>query len=418
MFAFIKRWTKTEHEFCQEELSAFLDGQLSQRERQRVERHLKKCSACQRDLVSLQQTVALLRSTPVLKPPRSFFIPVSERAKQKQAQRTRLVYGYLRAATAVATVLLVLVISSDAVLRFATVTSARPMLGATPEARTWQAEPTAMEQVKVLSAPSLAPLPPPEGPTAVPLTMGEAAPQQAPEPIASTEPELLLFAGEPTSVATAEPVVDGQMLEAKALPSQTFARSAGPPPLPAASPEEVPIDSPTAKTTQPSPTTVLVAEAVSTVEPESTETSILPIAELVPSETAVPPTVEPEPTQTPVPPAVESEPTQTPVPPTVEPEPTETPITPTATPLPTETPVLPTATPVPTQVPIAAVGLPSPQPITGEGQASEIPLARPGLWTLLMAMRPLLPWLEWTLGVMAVLLLVITLWLRQAQRSL
>ena len=69
MFDFLRRWTQTEHEACQDNLSAFLDGQLSARQRSRVEKHLQECAACREELESLRQTVSLLRSAPVLRPP-------------------------------------------------------------------------------------------------------------------------------------------------------------------------------------------------------------------------------------------------------------------------------------------------------------------------------------------------------------
>ncbi|MBC7261627.1 MAG: zf-HC2 domain-containing protein, partial [Chloroflexi bacterium] len=186
MFHWIKRWTKTEHEFCQEELSAFLDGQLTRQERLRVQKHLERCAACRQDLASLQQTVALLRATPTIKPPRSFFIPASEKVRQKQLQRTRLVYGYLRAATAMTTVLLVLILSGDALLRFAPVTPARPTLpAAVPAAKTFAVEPTPTEQARALPAPPTAvALSAMETPTPMPLAVSEAVPEQSPEPTA------------------------------------------------------------------------------------------------------------------------------------------------------------------------------------------------------------------------------------------
>lgn len=115
MFDF-KRRTTSEHEQTREDLSAYLDGQLSQAERSRVERHLHDCTDCQAELRDLKQTVALLHALPAARLPRSFLLPVS--AAPARRMQTRWVgYGFLRAATAVASVLLVLVVSGDALLR-------------------------------------------------------------------------------------------------------------------------------------------------------------------------------------------------------------------------------------------------------------------------------------------------------------
>jgi hypothetical protein len=403
MFHWIKRWTKTEHEFCQDGLSAFLDGALTPRERRRVEKHLEQCAACRRDLASLQQTVALLRAAPMVKPPRSFLLPASERARQRQWQRTRLAYGYLRVATAMATVLLVLVISGDAVLRFAAVAPARPMPAAAPELSALQAEPTPMEQVRSLAAPPAAISPPEETPAITSSTVGEAVPEQSPEPTAFAV--LVPFtAAETVPQETAEVTTDSQSLGAKAMPSQTFARSAGAPTLPTASPEATMIVSPSAEAEQPTVVGALESAAPPEATPVPTDTSALPAFV---AETAITPVL---------PPAV-PEPTATPVPPTATPEPTATPVPPTATPMPTQTPLPPTATPLPVQTPVSAVGLPSPQPVSREAGPEEIAPGPTGFWTILHTARPVLPWLEWTLAALVALLLAITLWLRQAQRS-
>ncbi|MBC7233364.1 MAG: zf-HC2 domain-containing protein [Chloroflexi bacterium] len=427
MFHWIKRWTKTEHEFCQEELSAFLDGALTPRERRRVEKHLEQCAACRRDLASLQQTVALLRAAPMVKPPRSFLLPASERARQRQWQRTRLAYGYLRVATAMATVLLVLVISGDALLRFAAVAPARPMPVAAPELSTLQAEPTPMEQVRLLAAPSPAISPPVETPAGTPFTVSEAVPEQSPEPTAFAV--LVPFTAGETVPQETEVTTDSQALGAKAMPSQTFARSAGAPALPTASPEATMIASPSAEAEQPTVVGALESAALPEVTPVPTDTSALPalmaettITPVVPpavpelTATPVPPAAVPEPTATPVPPTATPEPTATPVPPTATPEATATPVPPTATPMPTQTPLPPTATPLPVQMPVSTV-VPSPQPVSREAGPEEIAPGPTGFWTILHATRPVLPWLEWTLAALVALLLAITLWLRQAQRS-
>ncbi len=55
-----------------EELSLLLDGRLSDKDRRRVEEHLKACDECRAAFEDLQRTVALLRQAPRPVPPRAF----------------------------------------------------------------------------------------------------------------------------------------------------------------------------------------------------------------------------------------------------------------------------------------------------------------------------------------------------------
>lgn len=425
MFHWVKHRTKTEHEFCQEELSAFLDGQLTRQERLRVQKHLEQCAACRKDLASLQHTVALLRATPTVKPPRSFFIPASEKAKQRQLQRTRLAYGYLRVATTVATVLLVLVVSGDALLRFAAVAPARPMPAVVPEVRTFQAEPTPMKQVRALPTQPIVIQPSMETPTALPFTVEGAVTQHSPEPtvLAMLAPPTT---GEPIPQESAIVTTDNQTLDAKAVPSQTFARSAGAPVPPTASPEAVAIASPSVEAEQPPMVSALESSTLHEATLVPTDTAMLPavmpeptgtLALPEPTSTSLPPIATPESTSMPAPPMATPELTSTPLPPTAMPEPTSTPVPPTSTP--TQALVLPTVTPLPVQTLVPTMEMPSPQPALREGKtAEEVEPTLSRLWTILYTVNSVLPWLEWVLGALVVVLLAITLWLRQAQRLL
>lgn len=368
MLRWMKRSPQAEHEFCQENLSPFLDRQLTPGEQARVTRHLQECPDCRAELQSLRQTVAILRATPAVKPPRTFFIPASEGVRPRQVQRNRLAYGYLQFATAVATVLLLLVVSGDALLRLGVARSPRqvmaPNVGITATGRGGEvpeAMPTAAPALQTTeSAPGvLGAVPPPAAQTGVVTMLAQAPlPDQA------------------SQTGTAEAVVDSQALSAKAAPSQTFARPASAPPLPTGTPEGELAPSPAAETGQPEVTVTLEA-----------------------GPTSVPPTLIPEPTQTPVPPTAMPLPTETPVPPTATPVPTETPVPPTATPL----PPLEQPTPLPAQVEL-------------ERQAQPPP-ATTGRLGFLQSVQPFLPWLEWTLGALVVVLLAVTLWLRRKQRA-
>ncbi len=361
-----RSWT-TEHRRCQEDLSACLDGQLTPRDRARVQRHLKECAECRAELDALRHTVSLLRAVPVLKPPRSFVLPVTEVKRQRQVRRQRLAYVYLQAATAVATVLLVLVISGDAVLRYA---PAQPgarlsevrapetavLLESAPVAEDSALPEPAPQTVQELPAPTEAPAAQP--PAAEPATEALPAPEQSPEALAL---EVTVEAAD-AGTATGTEIVPGQAegtAAVKAKPSQTFVRAA-PPPVP------------------PTP------------EEESTAREVDQTAELTT-------TPLPSPSNTPVPP------TETPLP-----SPTDTPVPPTATPMPspTNTPVAPTATPSPTS------------PVAQRAPAADAasPGPAPGLWAQLEGLRPILPRVEAVLGLAVALLLAATLWLRSRQR--
>ncbi len=59
-----------------EQLSAYIDKQLSAQEQADYAAHLQGCARCQQALIGLQQTVALLRMLPQPSLPRSFTLPV------------------------------------------------------------------------------------------------------------------------------------------------------------------------------------------------------------------------------------------------------------------------------------------------------------------------------------------------------
>ncbi|MBC8249329.1 MAG: zf-HC2 domain-containing protein [Anaerolineales bacterium] len=108
------RLFKSEHQRVAEMLSAYLDGELLPKEQARVEKHLARCADCAQNLHTLRQTVALLGQLPPVAVPRSFAIrpvPAAPRPSLFQMRRT---YVYLRASTAVATILLAVVLAGDA----------------------------------------------------------------------------------------------------------------------------------------------------------------------------------------------------------------------------------------------------------------------------------------------------------------
>ena len=60
-------------------LSAYLDGEVSKEEKREIERHLKKCSVCNKELKKLQNLSSLLKETPEIKLSSQF----EERLKEK-----------------------------------------------------------------------------------------------------------------------------------------------------------------------------------------------------------------------------------------------------------------------------------------------------------------------------------------------
>lgn len=214
----LSRWRRTEHELCQESLSAFLDGELTPRERSRVQGHLEECSACRADLESLRRTVSLLRAAPVIRPPRSFVLPAAEGARQKHVLRRRLSYAYLQGATAVATVLLVLVVSGD-VLLYGQVAAPAMRSGGdqTLDMVTTELAKSAVDEGEDAWVAPAASQEPTELPADAPLV--EHPLVDAPAP--ASEP------AEPADRASTEGIVP----EALPMPSRTFATSAGAPPV-------------------------------------------------------------------------------------------------------------------------------------------------------------------------------------------
>ena len=63
---------KGSHHKIREDLSAYVDGEVTEAERHQVERHLETCADCRAEADSLRSLVGLLRRMPEIEPPRSF----------------------------------------------------------------------------------------------------------------------------------------------------------------------------------------------------------------------------------------------------------------------------------------------------------------------------------------------------------
>ena len=63
---------KGSHHKIRENLSSYVDGEVTEAERLQVERHLETCADCRAEADSLRSLVGLLRRMPEIEPPRSF----------------------------------------------------------------------------------------------------------------------------------------------------------------------------------------------------------------------------------------------------------------------------------------------------------------------------------------------------------
>ncbi|MGD8738102.1 MAG: zf-HC2 domain-containing protein [Anaerolineae bacterium] len=103
-----------EHRYIEEQLSAYLDGELAARDRAAVEHHLAECPACQWNLDTLRQTVQWSRELPTVSIPRVFTVPVPP--EPVKAPRWGWMTPVLQGATALVALLLFFVVAGDLVL--------------------------------------------------------------------------------------------------------------------------------------------------------------------------------------------------------------------------------------------------------------------------------------------------------------
>ncbi len=90
-----------EHHLTIEQLSAFLDRQLSPQEQAECDIHLQHCPHCQSSLAELHQTVSLLHTLPQPELPRSFLLSartlsIAERSERQLASVTPITHSRSR----------------------------------------------------------------------------------------------------------------------------------------------------------------------------------------------------------------------------------------------------------------------------------------------------------------------------------
>ena len=105
-----------EHRFSQENLSAYIDQQLSASDRARVERHLQACEACRREMAALKRIIALVSQAPRVHAPRSFALPRTMQPAQAHQRRWEGLFAFARTAAVVASALMLMFFAGDMAL--------------------------------------------------------------------------------------------------------------------------------------------------------------------------------------------------------------------------------------------------------------------------------------------------------------
>ena len=155
-------------------LSAYLDDQLRVDDQERLERHLRDCSECRRELARLRQTVALLQAMPRVPVPRAFTLSEAQVGIIRPAARTAR-YGGMIGGLAAVTALALVAIVATALVRQPRFVPSQMVARVAP----------ASEEVQVTGKPEIA-AEPSSGPGA---PAGAAAPVPQPAARAQIAPE-------------------------------------------------------------------------------------------------------------------------------------------------------------------------------------------------------------------------------------
>lgn len=221
---------KREHRYVEARLSAYVDNEVSDRERRRVESHLASCEACRADLRALRWTVGLLRQTPPVKAPRLFVVREADLAKGRQRTPARVPLRVTQWATAVVALLFVLVVGVDLLAgrglpRAGTAPVAR---GAWETAITQSVEEQPVEQQADQAARAMPDETPPPMPTLEARAEAEAAPAEgasakAGEREGTGEVPKALKAPELDATETVTVTEEAEMMLAQPAPGATSA---------------------------------------------------------------------------------------------------------------------------------------------------------------------------------------------------
>lgn len=241
-----------------ETLSAYLDGELSPKERLRLEVRLREGPDLRSALEGLQKTRAVLRSAPKMRAPRNFTLTpqmAGARALPRETLAARL-YPALRLSSALASVLLLLVVAGELFLsapRLATRQIAQqPALEEAPAAKEMPAPAEAIEPVVAATEeevfgeaadmamatplPTVAAKMPPEGvgggppyppPGEAPLEAPAVSALTFPAPLTPTAQAIAPYPLE-TSMAEALPAAEAEQALATSAPGAEFALQATP----------------------------------------------------------------------------------------------------------------------------------------------------------------------------------------------
>jgi anti-sigma factor RsiW len=106
---------RTKHQYYEDRLSAYLDGELAPQEQDAVRRHLTTCKACQWDLDTLQATAQWTSELPIVPLPRVFTIPATTQPARAVWRRWSFV-PVLQGATALVALLLFFAVAGDLLL--------------------------------------------------------------------------------------------------------------------------------------------------------------------------------------------------------------------------------------------------------------------------------------------------------------
>jgi uncharacterized membrane protein YgcG len=117
MFGWPRRDSNKQFHLPDELLSAYLDGEVTAQERARVASHLATCASCRESLQSLRDTVTLVKALPRMPVPRAFTLTEEMVGLRPTRARTPWIAVYLRGMSAVAALLLIVLLGGDLFLR-------------------------------------------------------------------------------------------------------------------------------------------------------------------------------------------------------------------------------------------------------------------------------------------------------------